>query len=485
MTYLKNDLKEIFNSNDLEISNLEEFIYEKYSNSKNTASKVPLRLKISKKMIQKTHIDKGWVLKGYNSSYLSQLNKFLVFKAGQSVLVNSEDFLINQNNSNSTTKYVDIYQKAYFEAEGWHWFTSADYLNFQNIVRLYFTFKINSPSPIRSFIKDLIEILNIKKIPFQFKVEVELSNRYENAVLYFQKEHYFLVFLAVRYLHIEKIKIFRSEKPMFTYNTGMNGISFAEDPNEPGVSFGQKRSKLLAEVYSENHNSIGKQLNAIRKKGYNIKQFFRNPGENYPYAFKIFDKNILKDDYFSNFSLIEKRYKSNTNLAFAIELSKFILKNAIFKDSKNGINVDWLIGEKDTFLPSNVIYRICTISEKLEVLYFLSKLYVKSVNDGLLKTTCQIGLNSINENGLLDEDKFIYSEIKENLSNGVGNPDFEKTIKSLSNNKDFQSTLNKIIAEFKKRGVLTWQPDDAFDPTYSKFGYSYIGLTILIQSDKE
>jgi hypothetical protein len=353
---------------------------------------------------------------------------------------------------------------------------------------LYFSFEKGISTKIRGFIHDLTKILELKQIPFQLKIEVQLSFRHENAVLYFQQEHYFLVFVIVRHLHIEyskKKNIFRDVGPLFTFDTKLRGVHFAEDPNESGLSFGKKRSKLLAELYKNNTDEEADLEKLLKKKGYNWKEFYRNSFQKYPYCFRIFKSAKISDKYFSTLGILEQRFKSSyfPAINIVLDISKIILKNAIFSTSKNKMRVDWLKGTPDPLLFKSVSYRLCSDSEKLEVIDFLSRLYLLSVNDALLKITSSIALDCIDRANLTSILQIRFDVISARINNKVGNS--LDIIMSLDNVDKVGKAIDDIKYDFEKRGVVSWLPDDAFNPTMSDYGYSFIGTKILDEITKQ
>ncbi len=463
-----------------ESKSLQKVIYDYYSNTiNNDTAKESIDLKITDKQKSLIHIDKGWVFKKSIDNYLTQQNKYLVYKAGQSLLINPQNFLINYTFKDPNLTYVDIHFKAFENDKDWTWFFSKNYLNFQNILRIYISFEKGQGIKIGKFIKTLNEVLKIKQIPYQLKIENQLSNRNENAVLYFQRENYFLVFFIIRYLHLKfdvSRSIFRNASPLFTYKTSLKGISFAEDPNESGVSFGEKRSKILAELYNLGKSDPDFIEKELKKRGYDWQEFYRNPFEKYPYCFKIFSAN---DDLFLESSLLEGRYddKYFPKINLAMDISKIILKNAIFSTIKNKMRVDWLKGLPDIYYPNNTLYKICNDEEKLEIIDFLSQLYQLSVNDGLLKITCKVCLGCIDKTKLSSSNSKLYDQIAARIGEKMGSP--LTVIQDLAINEKYTERIELIKKDFEKRGVVTWLPDDAFNPTISGFGYSFIGIKIL------
>lgn len=464
-----------------ESKSLQKVIYDHYSNTiKQDVTRETIDLKIGEKQKSLIYVDKGWVFRNSIDNYLVQQNKYLVSKAGQSLLINPQNFLINYAFKSSDFTYVDIHFKAFQQDKDWTWFFSRNFLNFQNIVRIYFSFEKGQKVKIRKFIKNLNEILEIKQIPYQFKIENELSNRNENAVLYFQRENYFLVFFIVRHLHLKfhvLTSIFRDASPLFTYKTPLKGVSFAEDPNESGISFGEKRSKILAELYNSGRDDQKYLEKELKKKGYNWQEFYRNPFEKYPYCFKIFS---IKDKVFLKTGLSESRYddKYFPKINLAIDISKIILKNAIFSTNRNKMRIDWLKGVSDEYPPVILSYKRCSDEEKLEIINFLSQLYQLSINDGLLEITCKICLECIDKTKLINPNSIaIYDQIAVRIGEKMGTPLTE--IQDLANPQLYAEKIKIIKENFEKRGVVTWLPDDAFNPTISNFGYSFIGIKIL------
>ncbi len=115
------------------------------------------------------------------------------------------------------------------------------------IVRVYFNL---SPDGAVAMMAGLTQHLNQAQIPFSFKALYNPSeyNRYDSAVLYFDRSHYASVRQVLQSLYREHCIYFREATPLFT-KTLAPGLALAEEPAQKLAtqeSFGMNRCQLIA-----------------------------------------------------------------------------------------------------------------------------------------------------------------------------------------------------------------------------------------------
>ena len=135
-----------------------------------------------------------------------------------------------------------------------------------SIVRIYWNIVSDGATPLMN---NLTTKLNTDKIPFQFKIlnDTNYFNRADAGVLYLNKKDIEKATAALSHLY-RNIKSFsRADTPLLAKRLAP-GISLAEDP-ETGDSFGQNRSRILAEsfyeIYKKNISETEEKIEEIRK----------------------------------------------------------------------------------------------------------------------------------------------------------------------------------------------------------------------------
>ncbi len=126
--------------------------------------------------------------------------------------------------------------------------TSLDDQDERDLIRFYWNLKASGAA---SLIKHLTVRLNLFEIPFRFKClnDPAFYFRADAAVLYVNKRFYRAAAEIVRETYTISLPYLRASTPLFTKKLAP-GIGFAEDPST-GESFGQNRSRLLAEALCE------------------------------------------------------------------------------------------------------------------------------------------------------------------------------------------------------------------------------------------
>jgi len=135
-----------------------------------------------------------------------------------------------------------------------------------SVIRIYWNVSGDGAIPI---MEHLTTELNDNHLPFQFKIlnNINYFIRSDAAVLYIDKQNINDMGLSLSRIY-KKIKPFlKPTTPLFAKKLA-SGLSLAEDPNN-GESFGQNRSRILAEalyeIYNKNVLSITDQLVQIGK----------------------------------------------------------------------------------------------------------------------------------------------------------------------------------------------------------------------------
>lgn len=166
-----------------------------------------------------------------------------------------------------------------------------------NIVRIYWNIQQSGAA---NLMRELTKEINKNDMPFKFKILNSPSYfpRADSAVLYLNKQFLqnFRDMIATIYEHV---KIFlNSLTPLFAKRL-VSGISLAEDPNG-GQSFGQNRSKILAEaIYhlyemgiSSKEEKMEKTYAYFKDRGLDLAKPYLNPNsvDYYDELFKgVFD----------------------------------------------------------------------------------------------------------------------------------------------------------------------------------------------------
>lgn len=111
-------------------------------------------------------------------------------------------------------------------------------------VRLYFNIR---PAGAVDLLAQLTRVLNRYQIPFQFKIPVSTAGftRVDSAVLYVSRRFLPIVLMATPAIVAGLEDRMAADTPLFSLRLA-DGIGFAEDLGDPGVSFGQARCRQVA-----------------------------------------------------------------------------------------------------------------------------------------------------------------------------------------------------------------------------------------------
>lgn len=158
------------------------------------------------------------------------------------------------------------------------------------LVRFYFNVL---PEGAAFLLKSITSSFNYYLIPFQFKClnDPVLYSRSDTAVLYLNKRYITLAFSILAEMYHRLRPYFQSFVPMFTKKIA-DGFGFAENPSDPGESFGTNRSRIIANSIVRAFNDqirrdqwLDSVTKAIEASGYSLDDFHLNPGSHFPYHF--------------------------------------------------------------------------------------------------------------------------------------------------------------------------------------------------------
>ena len=128
------------------------------------------------------------------------------------------------------------------------------------------------------------------QIPFRFKCPSGSADypRRDAAVLYLHSSYYSIAALTVEAVHAQVSPWLNLGTPLFAKRLA-HGLAFAEDPGE---SFGENRSKILAAAMAATRGkSVDERLAEVRRqfeqRGLSLNQPWLNPGsvDRYPFPF--------------------------------------------------------------------------------------------------------------------------------------------------------------------------------------------------------
>lgn len=253
----------------------------------------------------------------------------------------------------------------------------------KNHIRVYFNINPNVPNiqkHLTNFCNELLSKINLRNIPFEFKVQTVLRKYYADAgVLYFERRYYTSIFDIINELHSQFDFLLRKEVPMFTYPL-MDGIGFAENPPDSNVenSFGIDRSRKISEIIIKlqtdtrrvTKNGIFSLINKNSGKKYYHTRYYLNSNSRFEYFYLA---NVTKNSF--DFLTDSK----GQNLKSALVLGFYICKEAYW-DSLGRCN--WVsIKNKNTYQNLGVSY----LDGLAGVVYFLSELYKISKNGTFLR----------------------------------------------------------------------------------------------------
>lgn len=370
-----------------------------------------------------------------------------------------------------------------------------------NIVRIYLNFKENL-SKIEEIRNVIIEKLNEVSIPFELK-HIDNLNDFERAdtcIIYFKQSYSHTVFFLIGLIYNNYQSDFREELPLFVKKLD-NGIGYAESPLNPAISFGEKRSFLIAEAYLKNRNSKNK-LDDIKKfindiKKFKVDEFYKNSYSIHYYNEFFFKKgkeskleNFNKvinfasgiDEYILNFHF-NKFYKQKY-IDGVIKIANLLCNEAIWA---NDDKCKWIGGFNND---SNIFYKIIDDSFEngsLGISLFLARAYFYIENYIYAKTALgaiqslieKISQNTnTTENYELNYQKYALTQIYRILKNrNIEKIEYLKEVinklqkverknrrNKLVNDINLDTTnVNKSFFQFLNKNNFTDLPDDLLD----------------------
>lgn len=384
---------------------------------------------------------------------------------------------------------IHIQIKKYERTNSWIWMNGDKYLGFNNRLRFYFSFEKTNIDRTIEFIKELGTVLDTKELPYKIKIETALTSRNENAVLYFNKSHYYLVFMIAHFMYnkYRDKNIFKDGKFLFvkTFDK-FKGLAFAEDPNGFSASFGETISNLYAQAILYGNVTNETELKKyVKKQGYDFDRLYLNPNTNFEYFFTIFDN----DTPLKGLMAIENEFNDNEQINTIHKIAMSIVKNAIIYKKQGKNQCDWLKTVFDPIWKDETDCFLCSDEEKTEILEFLSVYlsFFESIDktDKIVFKISTLTYNTISPKNLSEDFKKKRGKIRRRLNGGFGESD--NTPKSLFNqlqNSDsatVQSALKAIKDNLDERGIVSYLPDDEFNPTQKDYGYAYLGMILLKQ----
>ncbi|MCU0325187.1 MAG: T3SS effector HopA1 family protein [Spirosomaceae bacterium] len=405
--------------------------------------------KLIKKLGGKSVVwDKNWSLVDTNQNYSKIYGQFLVFKAGEYRLVEPGGFVFDAETEDlpKNGKYVNIRIKKaeILTSDGGNWFfvRGNHFIGLTSLVRVYINFRYDFDR-ILNFIEKLDSELNRRFIPYNLKLTTQSSTRFDSTVIYFQKEHYYIVFLVLNKLIRKYSDILQDGIPFFTKQVGLKGVGFAEDPMKIGDSFGMNRARLISKIYVDyfrekcHFDCFSFVKKELTNKGFCVNEFFRNPNTNFPYDFEIltkeFEFSVGKvfnfDKYFTKIPLM---------------IAYIICKQAIVISKNGKSSCHWMEAQK-TYNFTNLLYKKVKSEDKLRILIFFNKLLKIYSSDWILAHFTNIITEDLLKTAptLLNDNAYVDSDDNFELDDDV---------------------LRNFLKEIKFRGVSTELHDDSFSP---------------------
>lgn len=229
---------------------------------------------------------------------VSQNGKVYASKGNYSQQVNPGDYIrSNRSEAVAAKSEISLYQHHEYDhpTEVFFYIFGATKTEAATpgLVRFYFNAQ---PAGSVALVKHLSHHFNLYQIPFQFKClnQPALYNRTDAAVLYISKNYADFAWECMARFYPSIQELLYPSLPYFTKLLAP-GIGFAENPNGEKESFGQSRSKLIAEAIVQSHAQQKPKpewkaaiLENIKKKGLDPKQFHLNANSHYPYHFAQF-----------------------------------------------------------------------------------------------------------------------------------------------------------------------------------------------------
>lgn len=217
-----------------------------------------------------------------------------------------------------------------------------EFSNDERHIRFYFHLKCSQDSDkvnIENLVESLVLGLDTRFIPFDLKINTDGKKFYtDSAVLYVERRYFQLVVDFLVEICSKNNSIFHEEVAMFTYKLA-KGLSFCECQKQISneeVSFGQQRSRIIADMIKGRNNTIT--VNAILSEIDLLSQvpnwsnsFFLNPHSNFTYTFL----NSEENNNTSYYNL------GNHHLELALNIGYKICKESIWVgDSCTWIGLD-------------------------------------------------------------------------------------------------------------------------------------------------
>lgn len=467
----------------ISIEALSDLIYLYYSNSKALPSSTDYS-----KIKGGYYKDRGWFYDKRLDQYFKAIGKYLLKKGSDAVVADHEEFSIDPRQESIGQKnLVDILIPKKIETAHWVWLHGKHYHGFSYQARLYFSLKGGKNSIL--FIQDLAKALNDKEIPFRLKYEKEFTERNENCVLYFDKSHYFLVFIIVKNYWCAGCGVFKQPAcfPFVKTFPEFPGVAFAEDP-DTGQSFGQQRCQALAEILITNRGNTALIDLGLKARGFNPEKFYLNPYTNFPYNFSVFDR---RDDS-HDFTVDLPSGKGYIRLSMVKKMVYLILKNfLVYQDGEESIfhipECKNKPGETSFENPNNkTIYTLCSDDKKEEILHFLLNylevLCKKNSADHYVLEFVRYYLRSFKTNPTIKTMENRFKVLKTYYCDGKGKKiDHIQFLGEEKTKPKYQVYQKNLIRNFRHRGVVSYLPNDEFIASYKNFGYVYIGTHFLRQ----
>ncbi|MCU0350536.1 MAG: T3SS effector HopA1 family protein [Flavobacterium sp.] len=363
------------------------------------------------------------------------------------------------------------------------------------IIRYYFHLKAIKDG-VLEWSNFLANKLDERNIPFQLKYNENRKNYiYKDAgVLYVSQNHFNIVKDIIEEVGVIFKDILRKDTPIFTKRLA-DGIGFAEDPYFADKSFGKQRALLITQILmrdeikklSNDKTQLSKAIvKNLSEKGYNTKEFYRNPNTNYKYDFDYINSNSRIKQLNTPFWGIHERKKY---LEVAINYAKNLCEKAIYLDDK----YTWITFDATFDSTSEKAvdghFRLVNNEEKSYIQYFLQYLSLFVENKQYYQGFC----SDIKINIKVELDKFkLITTIKKNIFSIYNNENrttnhIKNVLKNWGKNDSFEeieSNDSMIIADylienFENTGLQLRNGFGTYDFCPTQNGITSLGLFFL------
>ncbi|MFN3849784.1 MAG: T3SS effector HopA1 family protein [Spirosomataceae bacterium] len=351
--------------------------------------------------------DKYWlstIKKEHKEDKEFRENQLIIKKVARTERAYPGEFLIKNKSELVESRYIlDAISITKIKSKDDIYFRGKTYIGeLDDIIRFYLNIK--SSEKVKLIADTIIKYFNEFEIPFELKYYTSEKdfNRADTCVLYVKGSYFTTALFILGVLYVKFKDSFRSDLPLFVKKIA-DGIGFAESPQNPSISFGEKRAYLIAEAYILNLNSQNKLaciLDFIKNKGYDLDNFQINPKSYRHYKLNIFDKGKLQNiETFGKFKNYPKIYQTwfNKIIAFskyklkkeyiqsAYKIAKILCNEAIWIDDKNCKWISGYIDKNDKKLKYKLIDD--TFDDgSLGIALFLSRIYFYFDNVLILET---------------------------------------------------------------------------------------------------